>query len=53
MKKLLLICHIFFGFTYTNVAQNTFEKTYGSSDFEEAKSVCNPSNQSGLFSVKV
>ena len=33
MKKLLLICHIFFGCTYTNLAQNTFEKTYGSIDF--------------------
>jgi len=39
MKKLLLICHIFFGCTYTNLAQNTFEKTYGSIDFEEARSV--------------
>jgi hypothetical protein len=39
MKTKLCICLILFNFNYESQAQNTFEKTYGSSFFEEAKSV--------------
>tara|TARA_B110000091_G_scaffold157434_1_gene167749 strand:- start:560 stop:1930 length:1371 start_codon:yes stop_codon:yes gene_type:complete len=39
MKTKLCICIILFNFTLTIQAQNTFEKTYGSSAYEKAKSV--------------
>ena len=39
MKTKLCICIILFNYTLTIQAQNTFEKTYGSSAYEKAKSV--------------
>jgi len=39
MKKTLFTCFIIFSFIHETKAQTTFEKTYGTGAFEEAKSV--------------